>query len=473
MKSVICFLLFSMLLVNCGENSFFTFDEEKSQPGALTSLIMGRNGITETNTSVFANDILGADNIEPSIPNSLVSNKSGANSITLTWKASKGSVKEYEVSKDNGLTWIKVGNVLTYTFKNLKVGKTYKLKVRARNKNGMKGNIANTSLKLGNAKPSIPGNFTTNIRNSNNVDLTWTASTDEDGSIKEYEVSKDNGASWLNVGNVLTYSFNGLTIGTTYNFKVRAKDNENTYSDAFSTTLKLGNLRPTIPTNFLATISGNNIVLNWTASTDEGSIADYEVSKDNGITWVKLNSGNSLTYTFINLTVGTTYNLKVRAKDDEGAYSNIASSSLKLGNLPPTTPTSFVATPNVSGRSITLSWNASTDEGSVSDYEVSKDNGNSWVSTSNSRTYTFNVLNIGTTYSFKVRAKDDENTYGNAASATLKLGNLRPTIPTTFFSCNIWKLILFLSWAASTDEGSISDYEVSKDNGNTWASFRN
>ena len=52
-------------------------------------------------------------------------------------------------------------------------------------------------------------------------------------------------------------------------------------------------------------------------------------------------SGTDLTHTFTGLTVGTTYSLKVRAKDNENAYGNAASRSHKLGNLKPTQATCF------------------------------------------------------------------------------------------------------------------------------------
>ncbi|NMA26028.1 MAG: hypothetical protein GX936_10255 [Clostridiales bacterium] len=55
------------------------------------------------------------------------------------------------------------------------------------------------------------------------VALSWTAPSSDGGSaITKYQVSKDNGANWTDVGLNTTYTFTGLTNGMAYTFKVRA-----------------------------------------------------------------------------------------------------------------------------------------------------------------------------------------------------------------------------------------------------------
>lgn len=70
--------------------------------------------------------------------------------------------------------------------------------------------------------PSAPQNFTA-VASDRQVTLTWTAPSDKgDSDIIKYEVSKDNGSTWTDAGLVVTYTFTGLTNGTSYTFKVRA-----------------------------------------------------------------------------------------------------------------------------------------------------------------------------------------------------------------------------------------------------------
>ncbi|MFD0665486.1 chitinase [Thermocatellispora tengchongensis] len=71
--------------------------------------------------------------------------------------------------------------------------------------------------------PSVPGGLTVGEPTSGSLRLSWSASTDDSGSIARYEVSRDGGAP-VAVGNVTSYTAGGLAAATTYRFKVRACD---------------------------------------------------------------------------------------------------------------------------------------------------------------------------------------------------------------------------------------------------------
>lgn len=70
---------------------------------------------------------------------------------------------------------------------------------------------------------------------------------------------------------------------------------------------------PTAPQNFSATPGDGQVALSWTAPASDGgaAISRYEVSCDNGSTWITASTNTS--YTFIGLTNGTEYTFKVRA----------------------------------------------------------------------------------------------------------------------------------------------------------------
>ncbi|MCL2066182.1 MAG: SUMF1/EgtB/PvdO family nonheme iron enzyme [Treponema sp.] len=69
---------------------------------------------------------------------------------------------------------------------------------------------------------SAPQNFTAKPGNSQ-VLLSWTSPASDGGSpITGYEVSSDNGLSWVDAGDNTAYTFTGLTNGIVYTFKVQA-----------------------------------------------------------------------------------------------------------------------------------------------------------------------------------------------------------------------------------------------------------
>lgn len=75
---------------------------------------------------------------------------------------------------------------------------------------------------------------------------------------------------------------------------------------------------PTVPQNFIATPGDGQVALSWTAPASDGGavISHYEVSADDGTTWVT--ASTSISHTFTGLTNSTEYTFKVRAVNSEG-----------------------------------------------------------------------------------------------------------------------------------------------------------
>ncbi|WP_214326095.1 chitinase [Nonomuraea sediminis] len=70
--------------------------------------------------------------------------------------------------------------------------------------------------------PTVPGNLTVGGATSTSLTASWSASTDNSGSVARYEVSRDGGTPAAVTGT--GYTATGLTPSTTYRFKVRACD---------------------------------------------------------------------------------------------------------------------------------------------------------------------------------------------------------------------------------------------------------
>ena len=72
------------------------------------------------------------------------------------------------------------------------------------------------------AAPTAPQGFTA-TPGDGQVALSWTAPASDGGStITDYQVSSDNGGSWIPASSPTSHAFTGLTNGTAYTFKVRA-----------------------------------------------------------------------------------------------------------------------------------------------------------------------------------------------------------------------------------------------------------
>ena len=75
---------------------------------------------------------------------------------------------------------------------------------------------------------------------------------------------------------------------------------------------------PTAPQNFTATPGNGQVTLSWTAPANSGggTITGYQVSSNDGLSWVSATSNTS--HTFTGLTNGTSYTFQVRAVNSAG-----------------------------------------------------------------------------------------------------------------------------------------------------------
>jgi len=107
------------------------------------------------------------------------------------------------------------------------------------------------------------------------------------------------------------------------------------------------------------------------------------------------------------------------AWEPEGAYNNVTSDRTITAQwaapTAPSVPQGFTAT--VGNTEVTLSWTAPASNGgsAITGYEVSSDNGETWVAADSDIGHTFTGLTNGTEYTFRVRAV---NSVGNGAEAS-------------------------------------------------------
>ncbi|MBN3526998.1 lytic polysaccharide monooxygenase [Paenibacillus apiarius] len=180
---------------------------------------------------------------------------------------------------------------------------------------------------------------------------------------------------------------------------------------------------PTAPTNLaVSNIGSNRATLSWSASTDNVGVTGYKIYR--GSSLAATTNGTSLSYNLIGLTANTAYTYTVRAVDaaaNESANSNAVTFTTQAPQpdaVPPTAPTNLSAS-NITASSVTLSWDASTDNVGVAGYRIY--NGSTLVSATNGLTYKVTALEPNTSYTFTVIAFDEAGNVSpnsNAVRAT-------------------------------------------------------
>jgi hypothetical protein len=100
-----------------------------------------------------------------------------------------------------------------------------------------------------------------------------------------------------------------------------------------NTTTSADTQPPTVPSNLAATaVSGSQINLSWTASTDNVGVTGYRVERQDpgSSTFTQVATVTGAAYSDTGLTAGRTYSYRVRATDAAGnlsPYSNVASAT--------------------------------------------------------------------------------------------------------------------------------------------------
>jgi len=179
--------------------------------------------------------------------------------------------------------------------------------------------------------PSTPSGLTAITVSSSQINLSWTAPSNNGGSaITGYQIqrSTDGGSTWSTiisntVSTSTTYSDTGLVAGTTYTYQVSAINSVGTGSpsnSAFATTSDNTTATvPSAPTGLVAkSIGHSKVSLSWTVPSNNGGspITEYQItiSTDNSTFLTLATFGaDSTTFTATGLHPHTTYYFQVFA----------------------------------------------------------------------------------------------------------------------------------------------------------------
>ena len=194
--------------------------------------------------------------------------------------------------------------------------------------------------------PSIPTNLATIAISSSQINLSWSASTDNTG-VAGYRIYRDGTQLTTTTGT--TYSNTGLSASTLYTYTVAAYDaagNTSSQSTSVSATTQAGlvpdTTAPSIPTNLTASaISSSQINLSWTASTDAVGVTGYTIYR-NG---TQLTTTTGTTYSNTGLSASTLYAYTVSAYDLSGNASPQSSGASATTQAPTVVTTTTTGVP--------------------------------------------------------------------------------------------------------------------------------
>ncbi len=344
----------------------------------------------------------------------------------------------------------------TYTATGLNPVVAHYFVVRARDKMGnTDSNIVEYSATPDTTAPTFVGLGSATAISTTDIDLAWTAATDDVTVSSGIEyliyVSLSSGGqnftspSFVTLPGATTYTVANLSASTTYYFVVRARDeagnvDSNTVEYLATTQTPADVTAPTFAGLDTATASATTleIDLSWIAATDNVTASTNIVY----LVYISTTSGGQnfavpdfttsagvTTYTITGLQSATEYFIVVRARDEAG---NVDANVIELSAVTPDTqPPAFggvAGATAVSSSQIDLSWTAATDDASASAdivylvYMSTTSGGQNFTTPDfttapGATTYSVTGLSSSTTYYFVVRAMDEA---GNIDANTIE-----------------------------------------------------
>jgi chitodextrinase len=409
-----------------------------------------------------------ADTSAPTIPSNVHQTGSTTSTISIAWNASTDNVgvTGYEIYRNGSLIRSQAGTSFTDT--GLSVYTTYTYTITAHDALNNTSSLsqalyANTAPDV--TPPSVPDNLRKTSSTITTISLAWDASSDDIG-VSGYRVYRDG----VLVGSPggTTFTDTGLNVSSTYTYTVRAVDavpNQSALSAPYSTASSADTTAPSTPTNLRTTsVLDNAVSLAWNASTDDVAVTGYKIYMDGSL----VGTSASLSFTKSGLLPATDYSFTVSAYD---AASNPSPQSAALpvqtayDTTAPSVPQNLVAT-SKTDTSITLGWDASTDNIAVTGYDIYRDN--VFLVSTVGTNYVDTGLSVDTSYTYQVRAHDGSTPANNSAKSsqlvTRTLEDLiAPAAPTALTSPSQSTTTIDLSWNPATDDVAVVSYNIYRD----------
>ncbi len=371
----------------------------------------------------------------PAAPSGLSAAAASSSLINLAWTDNSSNESGFKIerslSASSGFSQIAAVGAGTTSYQNggLSASTTYYYRVCAYNAAGDSANSntasATTQAGADTTPPSAPSGLSATAVSSTQINLGWTASSDNVG-VAGYRVYRGGTLVGSTAGT--SYSDTGLSPSTTYTYYVRALDAAGNISAASNTaSATTAGVAPTAPSALSAVaVSSSQINLTWkdNSTNETGFKIERSLSTSSGFVQIATVSANRTSYTNAGLASGTVYYYRVRAYNGSGnsSYSNTAS-DMTDSDPPPTAPSGLTAE-TVSSSQINLVWsdNSTDESGFKIERSLNASSGFAQIAIVGAgvTTYQNTDLSANTTYYYRVRAYNaaGNSSYSNIASAT-------------------------------------------------------
>ena len=437
-----------------------------------------------TTGSGFVEDINGTvpgvypflviDSSPPSMPGAPASTRVTDRSVTLTWPAATDNVAVtgYRVYRNGALVGTTAGVGVTDSGLTASTAYSYAVLAfdAAGNQSAKGPALAVTTLAPDTVAPTTPGQPAGSAITSSTLTLSWSAATDNYG-VSQYLVKRDGTQVATSTGT--TFNDSGLNPSTAYSYAIVAQDSA-------------GNMSPASVARVVTTAAGNVARIYYKLGAG-WSTANMHYAP-NGGTWtavpglpmpsacagwsvltVNLGSATGLLAAFNNgagswdSNGGKNYPLGTGISDVENGGVSVGVNPCNVDTTAPSTPAGVAGSP-VDANTVSLAWNASTDNVGVSGYYVYR-NGALIATVANGTGYVDNTVAPSTTYSYTVKAFDAAvNVSGLSAAASVttpaKVDTQAPTVPAGLVKSGTTDSATTISWNASTDNVGVNAYLV-------------
>ena len=217
----------------------------------------------------------------------------------------------------------------SYTLAAADNGTTIRFQVTASNGGGTStATSSQTAVVVDSSPPSRPTGLTATAIGPNEIDLSWTASTDDVG-VAGYTIYRGGSVLTTVSAGTTTYSDTTVSPSTPYSYTVDAYDaaqNHSTQSAAATATTPApaDTTPPSVPTGLVSTgATASQVDLSWHASTDNVGVAGYTVYRNGTV----IANAGSTTFSDLAAAPNTKYTYTVDAFDAAGNHSAQSSST--------------------------------------------------------------------------------------------------------------------------------------------------
>jgi hypothetical protein len=397
----------------------------------------------------------------PSTPQATAGNATAT--VTWTQAAANGSPLDDVQIESDQVPAQSIGVTSTFAYSGLTNGVAHRFRVRAHNEAGWgewSEYSAPVTPDIQPGRPAAPAS----VFADGALLVSWSAPSNEGSAITGYELTIGGGASSVvQLGNLTSYTWSGLTNGVSYQFSVVAVNAAGQSQPSSFSNVEHPLREPAAPGTPTAVQGDGYLDLSWARAADNGDpVIEYQVEQQSNPGVFVPVSGAAMRWS--NLPNGVAQQFRVRARNrdvDWGVWSGVSA---------PVTPCGVPDAPGAPGvargdQQAIVTWAVPGDQGcAIDQYQVSTSGGT--VQGAGASPHTFTGLSNGTGYQFEVRA---HNTVGWGAYSALSASVTpagAPVGPASITATSAAVGAVDLSWPAASANGSpVTAYQVSANGG--------